>query len=162
MKSFAVLFALFASASAFAPSTRLVRPSTTLAAAKGGTALKYVDAIDAADLPKPGNAVGAIAGGLDVCIAVATDGLIYAIGNKAPPTATPFAGCKVDKTTIKDSQYGTDFSLTTGEPVGKWCPSGIGFLVGKLVGPTGVPTYKVSGGGNSFISSLVVSSVMIH
>jgi len=143
MKSFAVLVALFASASAFAPSTRLVRPATALAAKKSGTVLKYVDVLDASALPKPGGAVSAVAGGLDVCIAVASDGLIYAIGNKAPPTGTPFAGCKVGKSTIKDSQYGTDFSLATGEPVGNWCPSGIGFLVGKLVGPTGVPTYKV-------------------
>ena len=27
--------------------------------------------------------------------------------------------------------------------VGKWAPGGIGFLLGKVIPPSGVPTYKV-------------------
>ena len=58
-------------------------------AGKSASKLKYVNAIPLSDLPKPGGAVGAVVGGLDVCIAVGTDGLIYALGGKAPPTGTP-------------------------------------------------------------------------
>ena len=83
-------------------------PQVTMMARGGGAKLKYVNAIPLSDLPKPGGATGAVVGGIDVCIAVGTDGLIYALGGKAPPTGTPMAGCKVSKTTIKDSQYGTE------------------------------------------------------
>ena len=115
--------------------------------AKIGSKVKFVDALKASDLPKPGKAISCTPGGLDVCIAVASDGLIYALGNKAPPTGSPLSDGVVSKDTIKDPQYGTEFSLKTGQVVGKWCPGGIGFLVGKLVGPTPVPTYKVKKGG---------------
>ena len=102
--------------------------------AKIGSKVKFVDALKASDLPKPGKAISCTPGGLDVCIAVASDGLIYALGNKAPPTGSPLSDGVVSKDTIKDPQYGTEFSLKTGQVVGKWCPGGIGFLVGKLVG----------------------------
>jgi len=110
--------------------------------------LKYVNAIPLSDLPKPGNAIGAVCGGLDVCIAVGQDGLIYALGNKAPPTGMPLKDGRVGKKTIKDAQFGTEFNLETGKVEGKWCPGGIGFLVGKLVSPEGVPTYRVKKSGN--------------
>lgn len=138
----AVLLATIATASAFAPSRVATRGQVSMMA-KGKPALKYVDALSTADLPKPGSAIGCVAGGLDVCIAVATDGLVYAVGNKAPPTGGLMAAGKVSKNTIKDSQYGTEFSLSTGEVVGKWMPSGLGILLGKVIEPTGIPTYKV-------------------
>ena len=83
--------------------------------AKIGSKVKYVDALKASDLPKPGKAVSCTPGGLDVCIAVATDGLIYALGNKAPPTGSPLSDGTVGKDTIKDPQYGTEFNLKTGQ-----------------------------------------------
>jgi len=143
MKFVVALLATIATASAFAPSRVASRGQVSMMAVKGKSALKYVDAINTADLPKPGSATSCVAGGLDVCIAVASDGLVYAVGNKAPPTGGLMAAGKVSKNTIKDSQYGTEFSLTTGEVVGKWMPSGLGILLGKVIEPTGIPTYKV-------------------
>jgi nitrite reductase/ring-hydroxylating ferredoxin subunit len=156
MKFAAVLVALACvmGVSAFAPTaplraltTRSAEPKVTMMARGAGAKLKYVNAIPLSDLPKPGSAVGAVVGGLDVCIAVGTDGLIYALGGKAPPTGTPLAAGRVSKKTVKDSQYGTEFNLETGKVEGKWCPGGIGFIVGKLVSAEGVPTYKVKKSG---------------
>jgi len=90
-----------------------------------------------------------VVGGLDVCIAVATDGLVYAVGNKAPGTGSALFGGKVSKNTIKDEIYGTEFSLTTGEPVGKWMPGGLGFLIGNFIKPESIPVYKIKKGGNT-------------
>mmetsp|Transcript_42518 Transcript_42518/g.113458 ORF Transcript_42518/g.113458 Transcript_42518/m.113458 type:complete len:157 (-) Transcript_42518:305-775(-) len=39
------------------------------------------------------------------------------------------------------------FNLENGQVEGKWCPGGIGFIVGKLVSAEGVPTYKVKKSG---------------
>uniref|UniRef100_A0A7S2FV96 Rieske domain-containing protein n=1 Tax=Florenciella parvula TaxID=236787 RepID=A0A7S2FV96_9STRA len=156
MKFASVLVALACamSVSAFAPTaplraltTRSVDSKVTMMAGKSASKLKYVNAIPLSDLPKPGGAVGAVVGGLDVCIAVGTDGLIYALGGKAPPTGTPLKDGKVGKKTIKDAQYGTEFNLENGQVEGKWCPGGIGFIVGKLVSAEGVPTYKVKKSG---------------
>jgi nitrite reductase/ring-hydroxylating ferredoxin subunit len=149
-----VALACAVTVSAFAPSaplraltTRASAPKVTMMARAAGAKLKYVNAIPLSDLPKPGKATGAVVGGLDVCIAVGTDGLIYALGGKAPPTGSPLSDGRVGKKTIKDVQYGTEFNLETGKVEGKWCPGGIGFLVGKLVGPTDIPTYRVKKSG---------------
>mmetsp|Transcript_54215 Transcript_54215/g.109047 ORF Transcript_54215/g.109047 Transcript_54215/m.109047 type:complete len:183 (+) Transcript_54215:39-587(+) len=147
MKSFALILATLATASAFMPSGIQTRAQVSMAAGKGKPTFKYVDAIATKDLPKPGKATSAVCGGLDVCIAVATDGLIYAIGNKAPPTGESLAFGKVSKTTIKDPNYGTEFSLSTGKVEGKWLPGGIGFLLGKVIPATDIPTYKIKKNG---------------
>jgi len=123
------------------------RTAVVTEAGKTASKMKYVDAVKTSDLPGPGKAISCTPGGLDVCIAVAQDGLIYALGNKAPPTGSPLAAGKVSNSTITDAQYGTQFDLKTGQVVGKWCPSGIGFLVGKLQGPSDIPTYKIKKGG---------------
>jgi len=178
MKVAALFLALVASVSAFAPATRMAR-SQTVMMAKKGSSLKYVDAIKTSELPKPGKATSVVVGGLDVCIAVATDGLVYAVGNKAPGTGSALFGGKVSKNTIKDEIYGTEFSLTTGdflhpltsnqpkslalrtapslttapfsvgEPVGKWMPGGLGFLIGNFIKPESIPVYKIKKGGNT-------------
>jgi hypothetical protein len=36
--------------------------------------------------------------------------------------------------------------LQTGDVVGKWCPSGVGLLIGRAFSPSGVNTYKVKKG----------------
>jgi len=145
------LVASLAAVNAFVPlaAPRVASRGQVSMMAKLGPKLKYVDALKTSDLPAPGSAVSAVAGGLDVCIAVAQDGLIYALGNKAPPTGTPLSGGKVGKKTIKDPQFGTEFDLDSGEVVGKWCPGGFGFVIGKLFEPSGVPTYRVKKGGST-------------
>uniref|UniRef100_A0A7S2FJC2 Rieske-like [2Fe-2S] domain-containing protein n=1 Tax=Octactis speculum TaxID=3111310 RepID=A0A7S2FJC2_9STRA len=158
--SLILTLALVGSTQAFVPSgaisngvTRAMPSKVSMMAGKalkkGTKVMKFVDALPVSELPKPGTAKGAICGGLDVCIAVGTDGLIYALGNKAPPTGSPLKDGKVGTKTIKDAQFGTEFDLETGDVVGKWCPGGIGFLVGKLYPASSVPTYKVKKTGKS-------------
>jgi len=126
----------------------MTRAATSSVSMKAGkSSVKFVNAIPISELPPKGKAVGVIAGGLDVCVAVSSDGSIYALGNKAPPTGNPLKDGKVSKTTIKDAQFGTEFDLETGAVVGRWCPGGLGFVIGKLFEPTGVPTYKVKKAG---------------
>lgn len=61
-------------------------------------------------------------------------------------------GGKVDEAgqTLTDPQWGTKYSLVTGDVVGKWCPSPpiIGSLIGALFPPQGVwvPEVRESNG----------------
>lgn len=111
--------------------------------------LQYVPCLSKDDLPNPGAATSAVAGGLAICIAVSPSGKTYALGDKCPPVNQPLSFGKVTDETIEDPVLGTQFSLKNGEVVGKWCPSGIGKLLGGLFAPSGVPTYAVKNqGGN--------------
>lgn len=94
-------------------------------------------------LPAPGGATSAVAGGLAICIAVDTNGSVYALGDKCPPVNQPLSFGKVEAGTITDPVLGTKFSLKSGDVVGAWCPSGIGKLLGALFDPIGVPTFPV-------------------
>jgi nitrite reductase/ring-hydroxylating ferredoxin subunit len=110
--------------------------------------LEYRPCLNVKDLPKPGSATSGVAGGLAICIAVAPNGQLYALGDKCPPVNQPLSFGKVNADgTIEDPVLGTKFSLKSGEVVGKWCPSGIGKLLGGLFEPTGVPTYPVKKSG---------------
>lgn len=150
--------------------TRRSYLQVTMMAKKIKPVLKYENAIKIEDLPPPGKATGAIVGGLDICLAVDEKGLVYALGNKAPPTGMPLRDGSVKGGVIKEAQFGTSFDLESGEVSGKWCPGGLGFLIGKLFEPvsarascchippridsfcccgdqTGVPVYKVKKAG---------------
>jgi nitrite reductase/ring-hydroxylating ferredoxin subunit len=146
-----VLSLLAASASAFT-SNPMVKPafqqsSTSLAMAGAiKPKLQYVPCISTEDLPSPGGATSGIAGGLAICIAVDNGGSIYALGDKCPPIGQPLSFGRVRDGCIEDPVLGTQFSLKTGKVVGKWCPSGIGGLLGGLFDPEGVPTYSVKKG----------------
>ena len=121
--------------------------STALSMAKFPVKLQYVPCIPLSDLPKPGSATSGVAGGLAICIAVDPSGSIYALGDKCPPVNQPLSFGRVNKDgTIEDPVLGTKFSLKTGEVVGKWCPSGIGKLIGGAFTPVGVPVYPVKKG----------------
>ena len=115
-----------------------------MSVAKFGSNLQYVPCINIKDLPKPGFATSGVAGGLAICIAVDPKGAVFALGDKCPPINQPLSFGKVnDDGTIQDPVLGTKFSLKTGEVVGKWCPSGIGKLIGGAFSPIGVPTFPV-------------------
>ena len=149
----AVLATLVSGAAAFT-SSPVAKPafksSTCLAMAKDiKPKLQYVKCIDAKDLPKPGGATSGVAGGLAICIAVDQKGTIYALGDKCPPVGQPLSFGTVKDGCIEDPVLGTKFDLKTGNVVGKWCPSGIGALLGGLFQPEGVPTYPVKKSGNS-------------
>lgn len=140
-----VLAVLAAVASAFtgSPLKTAFKSSSSLQMAKFKPALKYVPAIPLKDLPKPGGATSAVAGGLAICIAVDQKGSVYALGDKCPPVNQPLSFGKVNADgTIQDPVLGTKFSLKSGEPV-QWCPSGLGKLIGGAFSPVGVPTYPV-------------------
>jgi nitrite reductase/ring-hydroxylating ferredoxin subunit len=147
------IFALLVSAvAAFTvdPLKTSVKSSTALSMAKYPSKLEYVPCIPVEDLPKPGSATSGVAGGLAICIAVDPSGSVYALGDKCPPVNQPLSFGKVNADgTIQDPVLGTKFDLKTGEVVGKWCPSGIGILIGGAFSPIGVPTYPVrQRGGN--------------
>lgn len=127
--------------------------------AKFKSAVKSVPCIPLTALPKPGKATSGEAGGLDICIAVDKSGGVYALGNKCPPVNQPLAFGKVNADgTIQDPILGTKFSLKTGEVVGKWCPSGIGKLIGGAFTPSGVPTYPVKKSGKNLEVSVDVNA----
>jgi nitrite reductase/ring-hydroxylating ferredoxin subunit len=106
--------------------------------------LQYVNCIAIKDLPPPGQATSGVAGGLAICIAVDPKGGVYALGDKCPPVNQPLSFGNVGADgTIADPVLGTKFSLKTGDVVGKWCPAGIGGLLGGLFDPIGVPTFPV-------------------
>jgi len=107
------------------------------------TKLEYRQCIPLEDLPKPGKATSGVAGGLAICIAVDSKGTVFALGDKCPPVNQPLSFGRVNSDgTIEDPLLGTKFDLKTGDVV-KWCPGGIGKLIGGAFAPTGVPTYPV-------------------
>lgn len=104
--------------------------------------LEYRPCIPLSELPKPGSATSGVAGGLAICVAVDEKGSVFALGDKCPPIGQPLSFGKVSSGTISDPLLGTTFSLKTGDVV-KWCPAGLGKLVGGAFEPQGVPTYPV-------------------
>merc|ERR1711924_408506 len=102
--------------------------------------------------PEKGKAVGGTVQRVDICIVQDAAGKLYALGNKAPPTGQPLEFGKVNSKagTIADPTFGTEFSLKTGNVVGKWLPGGIGFLLRNLFPePQVVLTFPVRGKGNN-------------
>ncbi len=153
-----LIAALVASASAFAPATFGARQSSSLAAGKKiSPKLQYVPCIPVKDLPKPGSATSGVAGGLAICIAVDTDGSVFALGDKCPPVNQPLSFGKVTKGCIADPVLGTKFNLKTGDVV-EWCPSGIGRILGGAFDPIGVPTYPVKKQGANIMVQVDVNA----
>jgi len=145
----AVFATLIAGVAAFtsAPLSKTFGSKTSLQmAGKYKPAIKYVPALDLKDLPKPGSATSAVAGGLALCIAVDKSGKIFALGDKCPPVSQPLSFGKVGDGVIEDPVLGTTFNLKTGNVV-DWCPSGIGKLLGGLFEPVGVPVFPVKQAG---------------
>lgn len=87
-----------------------------------------------------------------------SSGKVWAISAKNSATGTEMFGGRVDEgaNTLKDPQWGTEYSLTNGDVVGKWCPSPpiIGGLIGSIFPRQGVwvPQVREQGG---FIEVLV-------
>lgn len=103
---------------------------------------QFVPFLDIKDVP-PGTVNSEIMYGQEIAI-VNEKGKLYAISNKLPPTGQPATFGKLSGDgTIRDPTTGTKFSLKTGEVVGKWCPSGVGLLVGALTAPSKVATFPV-------------------
>jgi len=106
--------------------------------------LQYVPCVSTDDLPGPGKATSGVAGGLAICIAVAENGSLFALGDKCPPINQPLSFGKVSNGCIADPVLGTRFNLKTGQVAeGEWCTSPIGKLLGGLFEPSGVPVYPL-------------------
>jgi nitrite reductase/ring-hydroxylating ferredoxin subunit len=145
----AVFTSLVAGAAAFTstPSPAFKTSSSTqLFAGPFKPKLAYVPCIATEDLPAPGQATSGVAGGLAICIAVDSNGSVFALGDKCPPVNQPLSFGKVVGNCIQDPVLGTKFNLKTGEVEGPWCPSGVGKLLGGLFEPSGVPVYPVKTG----------------
>ena len=73
--------------------------------------------------------------GLEVAVVCDEAGGLYALSNKLPPFGYPTSFATVGKGFILDPVTQSAFKLTTGEPVGPWCPSppGIGPVIFNLI-----------------------------
>ena len=96
-----------------------------------------------------GSAVSAICAGLDICVAVDTDGSVYALGNKSPVLGTPMAAGSVRDGLIRDPLTGSSFDVKTGELVGAWCPNFPFNILFSIIEPTPLPVFKVKTGGGA-------------
>jgi nitrite reductase/ring-hydroxylating ferredoxin subunit len=144
----AIFLSAVVGAAAFAPSTVSRQGSALNMAAVGKPKLQYVPCISTDDLPQAGRATSGVAGGLAICIAVNTDGKLFALGDKCPPISQPLSFGNVENGFIQDPVLGTRFNLKTGQVAeGDWCTSPIGKILGGLFEPSGVPVYalKVKG-----------------
>ncbi|KAH8071971.1 hypothetical protein JL721_3877 [Aureococcus anophagefferens] len=88
----------------------------------------YVPAVGQDQL-KPGSAVSSICAGLDICIAVDTDGVANGL--------------------IRDPLTGSSFDVKTGELVGPWCPNFPFSILFSIIEPTTLPVFKCKTGGGA-------------
>merc|ERR1719247_2526321 len=109
---------------------------------------KFVPAVSQSEL-SPGKAVSGICAGLDICVAVDTDGSVYALGNKSPVLGTPMAAGRVAGGEIKDPLTGTSFSVKSGQVVGPRCPNFPFNILFSVIEPQGLPVFKCKTGGGA-------------
>ena len=131
--------------------SRAARPATALQMVYGKTrasSRKFVPAVSQSEL-SPGKAVSGICAGLDICVAVDTDGSVYALGNKSPVLGTPMAAGRVAGGEIKDPLTGTSFSVKSGQVVGPWCPNFPFNILFSVIEPQGLPVFKCKTGGGA-------------
>ena len=160
-----VAIALVAAASAFAPSgfTPALRSGCTAfkGAAVSRPAARAVTGPVMADawvrvVPSQSVDVGGqadrLVAGAAVLVGRYSNGKVWAISAKNSATGTEMFGGKIDEQaqTLQDPQWGTQYSLQTGDVIGKWCPSPpiIGGLIGAIFPQQGVwvPQVREQGG----------------
>ena len=160
-----VALALIAAASAFAPAgfTPALRSGCTAfkgAAVSAQTTGRISGPVmaDAWVRVVPGDTVGAgqqadrLVAGAAVLCGRYSNGKVWAISAKNSATGTEMFGGDVDEgaQTLKDPQWGTQYSLINGDVVGKWCPSPpiIGGIIGTIFPQQGVwvPQVREQGG----------------
>merc|ERR1712187_178335 len=103
--------------------------------------MDWVTYASSSDL-EPGKMVTGIKVGQEIAF-TKVGGKLYGISNRLPPTGQPAALGKIEGTSVTEGLSGTKYSLITGKVEGKWCPSPIGFLLGRLFGEEDVQVYKV-------------------
>ena len=113
---------------------------------KGKIASKnvWVTIMSSADV-RPGEINSGFQYGQEIAIAREKGGALYAMSNKLPPTGQPATfGKLAGGGIIVDPLSLSQFNLKAGgKPVGTWCPSPVGKIIGLLVKPTKLYTYPV-------------------
>merc|ERR1719145_262906 len=106
--------------------------------------MKWVPFINAADAQK-GTINSGFQYGLEIAVVCDAGGKLYATSNKMPPFGQPTTFALQEKGVIVDPVTGTKFSLSTGKPVGTWCPKppGISKIFQLLTSPATMPVYPV-------------------
>merc|ERR1719183_385206 len=159
-----VAIALVAAASAFAPTG--FTPALRAGSAFKGAAVSqqatsrmtgpvmadaWVRVVPSQSVDVGGQADRLVAGAAVLCGRY-SNGKVWAISAKNSATGTEMFGGSVDEgmNTLKDPQWGTQYSLTTGDVQGKWCPSPpiIGGIIGSIFPQQGVwvPQVREQGG----------------
>ena len=112
--------------------------------------MKWVPFVNAADCQK-GTINSGFQFGLEIAVVCDAQGKLYATSNKMPPFGQPTTFAEQEKGVIVDPVTGTQFSLSTGKPVGTWCPKppGISKIFQLLTSPTSMPVYPVRKSGNA-------------
>merc|ERR1711966_407658 len=94
------------------------------------------------DTVSVGGQADALIAGAPVLAGRYSNGKVWAISAKNSATGTEMFGGKVDEAaqTLKDPQWGTQYSLVDGSVVGKWCPSPpiLGGIIGTIFPEQGV------------------------
>lgn len=111
------------------------------------SSLQWVPVLPLDEAPTPGTTRAIFIADLDLCIAADSQGLLFVLGNKCPPTNQPLSFGTVSGNYLKDPVLGTKVDIETGEAL-EWCPSLLGKLLRPILGPKPdgpvVPTFKVS------------------
>ena len=87
---------------------------------------------------KPNSIISGFNFGQELAIITEQSGKLFAMSNKLPPTSQPATfGELTNKGTIVEPISLSEFSLSTGQPIGTWCPSPLGqIIIKRLIGPT--------------------------
>eukprot|EP00284_Hemiselmis_tepida_P006333 CAMPEP_0174920882 /NCGR_PEP_ID=MMETSP1355-20121228/4748_1 /TAXON_ID=464990 /ORGANISM="Hemiselmis tepida, Strain CCMP443" /LENGTH=198 /DNA_ID=CAMNT_0016166297 /DNA_START=24 /DNA_END=620 /DNA_ORIENTATION=+ len=158
------LLAVVASASAFAPTgfapalrsgfsgAAVSAPAAARASVGPTMSAEAWVRVCTSDSVQPGRQQDALISGAAVLCGRFSNGKVWAISAKNSATGTEMYGGQVDEAaqTLKDPQWGTQYSLVDGNVVGKWCPSPpiIGGIIGTIFPPNGVwvPQVREQGG----------------
>lgn len=93
----------------------------------------------------PGDLKGVMAAGQAILVSCDYDGQVYACANVCPHLGTPLTDGSIGDGVLTCVQHKSSFDLSSGEPVGDWCPYPplVGPLLGLLQGPRALPVYAV-------------------
>lgn len=108
----------------------------------------WVPLVEVTDI-SPGELKGVVAAGQSILVSCDYDGQVYACANVCPHLGTPLTDGSVADGVLTCTQHKSSFDLSTGEPVGQWCPFPpvVGPLLGLLKAATPLAVYAVRENG---------------
>lgn len=104
----------------------------------------WVPLIETSEI-SPGELKGVVAAGQAILVSCDYDGQVYACSNVCPHLGTPLTDGSIADGVLTCTQHKSSFDLSSGDPVGSWCPFPplIGPLLGLLQGARPLPVYAV-------------------